>query len=95
MNDFFEKMEHSMYKVGKVVSDKAKFLRGVAKKKYNIVSKENEIKNTYLEIGKKVYQNKNKYMDVLGEKISKIDDLKEDIEELKQEIENLKNANNI
>ena len=55
MNDFFEKMEHSMYKVGKVVSDKAKFLRGVAKKKYNIVSKENEIKNTYVEIGKKVY----------------------------------------
>ena len=34
-------------------------------------------------------------MDVLGEEISKIDDLKEDIEELKQEIENLKNANNI
>lgn len=60
------------------------------RKKYNIVSKENEIKNTYVEIGKKVYQNKNKYMDVLGEEISKIDDLKEDIEELKQEIEILR-----
>lgn len=87
MKDFINRMEHAMYKTGKAVSEKAKTISEIAKIRFEIISRENSIKDKYTALGQKVYDNKEEFSDKLGKETAEIDTLYEEIKGFQKELE--------
>ena len=89
--DVFEKIGDTIVQVGKDVTQKAKDVSGIAKLKLDIRSKEELVKEQYMEIGK-IYYKRNKGKEVpeqtqfdrIGEAMVEIERMKLQILELKK-----------
>lgn len=89
---FFDKLGDTIINAGKDVTQKAKDASGIAKLKLDIRSKEDFIKEQYVELGK-VYYKKNKGTDVPEKaEMERIDEAFEEIEKMKLQILELKKA---
>lgn len=90
--DILEKIGDTILSVGKDVTQKAKDVSGIAKLRLDIRSKEDFIREQYMEIGKAYYE-RNKGTDV-PEKVQfdRIDEALEEIEKMKLQILELKKA---
>ena len=90
--DFFEKLGDTIIHAGKDVTQKAKDVSGIAKLKLDIRSKEDFIKEQYIQLGKAYYE-KNKGTDV-PEKVQfeRIEEALEEIEKMELQILELKKA---
>ncbi len=90
--DILERIGDTIVSVSKDVSQKAKDASGIAKLRLDIKSKENFIREQYLEIGK-LYYEKHKGEDVEEQvQFDRIDEALEAIEEMQQQILVLKGA---
>lgn len=90
--DFFEKLGDTIVNVGKDVTQKAKDVSGIAKLKLDIKSKEDFIREQYMELGKAYYE---RHKDVTVEEQARFDQIKEaseEIEKMKLQILELKGA---
>lgn len=89
---FFDKFGDTIINAGKDVTQKAKDVSGIAKLKLDIRSKEDFIKEQYVELGK-VYHKKNKGTDVPEKaQFERIEEAFEEIEKMKLQILELKKA---
>ena len=89
---FIERMGDALLNMGKDVSQKAKDVSGIAKLKLNIRSKEDFIRDLYIELGKAYYE---KYQgEDVPEQIqfAQIDEAMEAIAQMEQQILELKGA---
>lgn len=90
--DILERIGDTIVSVSKDVSQKAKDASGIAKLRLDIKSKENFIREQYLEIGK-LYYEKHKGEDVEEQvQFDRIEEAQEAIEEMQQQILALKGA---
>lgn len=89
---FIERMGDTLLNMGKDVSQKAKDMSGIAKLKLNIRSKEDFVREQYMEIGKAYYE-MHKGEDVLEqERFVQIEEALEDIAQMEHQILELKGA---
>ncbi|MDE5746351.1 MAG: zinc-ribbon domain-containing protein [Acetatifactor sp.] len=89
--DFFNKVGNTISSKGKDVTKKAKEIAEIAKLTGQIAEKEESIKDTYIELGKYVYENqKEDAPEEVAEKFAVIDATVEEIERLKREVRKLK-----
>lgn len=79
--DFFEKLGDTIVNVGKDVTQKAKDVSGIAKLKLDIKSKEEFIKEQYIELGKVYYE---MHRDDAAEGQDRFDLIKEALEEIER-----------
>lgn len=87
-----EKVGDTILSMGKDMSQKAKDMSGIAKLKLNIRSKEDFIKEQYIEIGKAYYErHKGEEVPVMAQ-FSQIDEALEDIARMELQILELKGA---
>lgn len=90
--DFFEKLGDTILTAGKDVTKKAKDVSGIAKLKLDIRSKEDFIKEKYIQLGKAYYE-KNKGTDVPEKaQFERIEEALEEIEKMELLILELKKA---
>lgn len=90
--EILEKISDTILHVGKDVTQKAKDVSGIAKLKMDIRSKEDFIKEQYIELGK-LYYEKNKGIDVEEQaQFERIDEAQNEIEQMKLQILELKKA---
>ena len=89
---FIERMGDTLLNMGKDVSQKAKDMSGIAKLKLNIRSKEDFVREQYMEIGKAYYE-RHKGEDVLEqERFIQIEEALEDIAQMEHQILELTGA---
>ena len=89
---FMERMGDTLLSMGKDVSQKAKDMSGIAKLKLNIRSKEDFVKEQYMEIGKAYYE-RHRGEDVLEKaQFEQIDEALEAIAQMELQILELKKA---
>ena len=89
---FMERMGDTLLSMGKDVSQKAKDMSGIAKLKLNIRSKEDFVKEQYMEIGKAYYE-RHRGDDVLEKaQFEQIDEALEAIAQMELQILELKGA---
>ena len=87
-----EKVGDTILSMGKDMSQKAKDMSGIAKLKLNIRSKEDFIKEQYIEIGKAYYErHKGEEVPVMAQ-FAQIDEALEDIARMELQILELKGA---
>ncbi len=79
--EFFEKLGDTIVNVGKDVTQKAKDVSGIAKLKLDIKSKEDFIKEQYIELGKVYYE---MHKDEAAEDQARFDQITEALEEIER-----------
>lgn len=79
--DFFEKIGDTIVSVGKDVTQKAKDVSGIAKLKLDIKSKEDFIKEQYIELGRAYYES---HKEEEVEDQARFDQIKEALEEIER-----------
>ena len=90
--EFFEKLGDTIVNVGKDVTQKAKDVSGIAKLKLDIKSKEDFIKEQYIELGKIYYEmHKDEHTEEQAH-FGQIKEALEEIERMKLQILELKGA---
>lgn len=79
--EFFEKLGDTIVSVGKDVTQKAKDVSGIAKLKLDIRSKEDFVKEQYIELGKAYYE---AHKEEEVEDQARFDQIKEALEEIER-----------
>lgn len=90
--EFFNKLGETIVSAGKDVTQKTKELTDVAKIKFEMSSKEDELKKLYIDLGKVCYEKHKNEEDTEFEQIELIKLKKEELRLLKQDELELRNA---
>lgn len=93
MDEFLDRVSDTVMTAGRVVSDKAKNVTDITKAKYELSTKESELKDKYRLIGERFYEEHRddhdaSYDEVFGE----IEGLKNEIEDINDRIVGLKGS---
>lgn len=93
MDEFLDRVSDTVMTAGKVVSDKARNVTDITKAKYELSTKESELKDKYRLIGERFFEeHKDDHDEKYDEVFAEIERLKDEIEEINDKIVGLKGS---